>query len=232
MLRCGSTGRVGVPRPARPGGSVERGWASRWSNSGRVQAAAALPTAALWPVSWLSWLRQGTVCKTRVSASLSPLRRDALDACPALGCAPADFTQTGRFRAEPIEELVALTRVDLARSERRCTPDILRVFKGVIGGNGIPPLQEQTFDATPFALSRCPDGVKAGGQAAKAALRREGQRPQQAHAVPSGAAACDRLHRSHRGQQRGRTVAVHQGRVRRRPRVRQPGPRLPAAVLR
>ena len=52
------------------------------------------------------------------------------------------------------------------------------------------------------------------------------------HAVPPGAAAHGPLHRPHRGQHGCRVAAVHQGRVRRLPRVRHPGARVPQAALR
>ena len=52
------------------------------------------------------------------------------------------------------------------------------------------------------------------------------------HAVPPGAAARGQLHRPHRGQHRRRTTPLHQERVRRLPRVRHPGARLPETSLR
>jgi hypothetical protein len=52
------------------------------------------------------------------------------------------------------------------------------------------------------------------------------------HAVPPGATARRNLHRAGRRRRRRRTAAVRQGRVRRVPRVRHPGPRLPAPALR
>ena len=52
------------------------------------------------------------------------------------------------------------------------------------------------------------------------------------HAVPPGAAACRDVLRSGRRDHRCRPAAVRQGRVRRLPGVRHPGPRVPAPALR
>jgi hypothetical protein len=56
--------------------------------------------------------------------------------------------------------------------------------------------------------------------------------PRADHAVPPGAAARGQLHRAHRGQHWRRAAPLHQGRVRRLPRMRHPGPWLPEAALR
>ena len=56
--------------------------------------------------------------------------------------------------------------------------------------------------------------------------------PRADHALPPGAAARRQLHRPHRGQHRRRVAPVHQGRVRRLPGMRHPGPRLPEASVR
>ena len=52
------------------------------------------------------------------------------------------------------------------------------------------------------------------------------------HAVPPGAAACRDVLRSGRRDHRCRPAAVRQGRVRRLPGMRHPGPRVPAPALR
>ena len=48
--------------------------------------------------------------------------------------------------------------------------------------------------------------------------------PRADHAVPPGAAACGQLRRPYRGQHRRRVAPVHQGRIRRLPGLRHPGP--------